>query len=251
MSRNFILREKFSDGKKKFAPLIDPDKFSLSEIRGIAKTSEKAGVDFLFYGGSLVMENNHRKYISVLKEYCSAPVILFPGNQLILPQDADGLLLLSLISGRNAEMLIGRHVVAAPFLKTCRFEILPTGYMLIENGHSTAVSYMSSTTPIPADQDDIAMCTAAAGEFLGLQLIYMDAGSGAENPVGLKMIKKVKQNITIPLIIGGGIRSAKQAKEAAYAGADVVVVGNAIEKNPSLIHKLCDAVHSLNKKSKV
>ena len=157
MSRNSVLRERFSDGKKKFAPLIDPDKFSLSEIRGIAKSSEKAGVDFMFYGGSLVMENNHRKYISVLKEYCSAPVILFPGNQFMIPEDVDGLLLLSLISGRNAEMLIGRHVVAAPFLKTCRFEILPTGYILIENGHPTAVSYMSNTTPIPAGQDDIAM----------------------------------------------------------------------------------------------
>jgi putative glycerol-1-phosphate prenyltransferase len=247
MSRNSVLRKRFSDGKKKFAILIDPDKYTLGEIRRIAESSEKSGVDFMFYGGSLVMENNHRKYISVLKEYCSAPVILFPGNQLMLPEDADGLLLLSLISGRNAEMLIGRHVVAAPFLKNCRFEILPTGYMLIENGHPTAVSYMSSTTPIPAGQDDIAMCTAIAGELLGLQLIYMDAGSGAENPVRLPMIKKVRQNITIPLIIGGGIHTAKQAKDAAAAGADVVVVGNAIEENPSLINELCKAVHSLNK----
>ncbi|MGA2824237.1 MAG: geranylgeranylglyceryl/heptaprenylglyceryl phosphate synthase [Bacteroidales bacterium] len=248
MSRNFVLRERFADGKKKFTVLIDPDKFALSEIRTIARSSEKAGVDFLFYGGSFVMENNHRKYITVLKEYCSAPVILFPGNQFMIAEDADGLLLLSLISGRNAEMLIGRHVVAAPFLKTCRFEILPTGYLLIENGKPTAVSYMSSTTPIPAGHDDIAMCTAVAGELLGLQLIYMDAGSGAENPVRLSMIKKVRQNITIPLIIGGGIRTGKQAKDAANAGADVVVVGNAIEKKHSLIHELCDAVHSLNKK---
>jgi putative glycerol-1-phosphate prenyltransferase len=248
MTRNSVLRKRFSDGKKKFAFLIDPDKFSLSEIRGIAEYSEKAGVDFLFYGGSLVMEHNHPKYISVLKKYCSAPVILFPGNQLMIPEEADGLLLLSLISGRNAEMLIGKHVVAAPFLKTCRFEILPTGYMLIENGHPTAVSYMSCTTPIPAGQDDIAMCTAIAGELLGLQIIYMDAGSGAKNPVRLPMIKKVRQNITIPLIIGGGIRNAKQAKDAAIAGADVVVVGNAIENNPSLVQELCDAVHSLNKK---
>ena len=247
MSRSTVLRKRFSDGKKKFACLIDPDKFPLLEIRVIAETSEKAGVDFLFYGGSLVMEYNHARYISVLKKYCSAPVILFPGNQLMIPGEADGLLLLSLISGRNAELLIGKHVVAAPFLKTCRFEILPTGYMLIENGHPTAVSYMSSTIPIPAGQNDIAMCTAVAGELLGLQLIYMDAGSGAENPVGLSMIKKVRQNISIPLIIGGGIRTAKQAKDAASAGADVVVVGNALEKNHFRIHELCDAVHSLNK----
>jgi putative glycerol-1-phosphate prenyltransferase len=246
MSRNAALRKRFNDGKKKFAPLVDPDKFSPGEIRRIAESAEKAGVDFLFYGGSLVMKKDHRKYINLLKKYCSAPVILFPGNQLMIPEEVDGLLLLSLISGRNAEMLIGKHVVAAPFLKTCRFEIFPTGYMLIENGHPTAVSYMSGTTPIPAYQDDIAMCTAVAGELLGLQLIYMDAGSGAENPVRLSMIKKVRQNIDVPLIIGGGIRTAKSAKEAAGAGADVIVVGNAIEKNLSLIPELCDAVHSLN-----
>jgi len=248
MLRNSVLLEKFSDGNKKFAQLIDPDKFAVSEIRAIAESSEKAGVDFIFYGGSLVKENNHSVYISTLKEYCSAPVILFPGNQLMIAGDADGLLLLSLISGRNAEMLIGKHVLAAPFLKTCSFEILPTGYMLIENGHSTAVSYMSGTTPIPAGQDDIAMCTAVAGELLGLQLIYMDAGSGADQPVSPSMIKKVRENIGVPLIIGGGIHTAVQAREAATSGADVVVVGNAIEKNPSLVFELCAAVHSLNKK---
>jgi putative glycerol-1-phosphate prenyltransferase len=246
MSKNAIIRERFSDGKKKFAILIDPDKFTLNEIKTIAESSEKARVDFLFYGGSLVMETEHQKLITILKKYCSAPVILFPGNQLMIPVNADGLLLLSLISGRNAEMLIGKHVIAAPFLKTCNFDILPTGYMLIENGHHTAVSYMSNTNPIPAEQDDIALCTAIAGELLGLQLIYMDAGSGAENPVRPLMIKKVKQNITIPLIIGGGICTARHAEDAAKAGADVVVVGNAIEKKPSLIRELCDAVHSLN-----
>jgi putative glycerol-1-phosphate prenyltransferase len=246
MSKNSVIRERFSDGKKKFATLIDPDKFTLSGIKAIVELSEKAGVDFLFYGGSLVMETEHQKFIDTLKKYCSAPVILFPGNQLMIPANADGLLLLSLISGRNAEMLIGKHVIAAPFLKTCSFEILPTGYMLIENGHHTAVSYMSNTEPIPAEQDDIAMCTAIAGELLGLQLIYMDAGSGAENPVRPLMIKKVKQNITIPLIVGGGICTAIQAKEAATAGADVVVVGNAIEKKPSLIIELCKTIHSLN-----
>lgn len=247
MVKNSVLRGKFADGKKKFAPLIDPDKFTLSELKVIAKSSEKAGVDFLFYGGSLVMETDHTRFMTVLKEHCSAPVILFPGNQLMIPKEAEGLLLLSLISGRNAELLIGKHVLAAPFLKTCSFEILPTGYMLIENGHGTAVSYMSNTTPIPASQDDIAVCTAFAGELLGLHLIYMDAGSGAENPVSLQMIRKVRQNISIPLIIGGGISTGEQAKDIASAGADVVVVGNAIEKKPSLISELCNAVHSQNR----
>jgi putative glycerol-1-phosphate prenyltransferase len=246
MSKNSVLKETFSDGKKKFALLIDPDKYSLAEIPGIAESAEQAGADFLFYGGSLVIENNHREYIKALKDKCTAPVILFPGNQLMIAEDADGLLLLSLISGRNAEMLIGRHVLAAPLLKSLTFEILPTGYILIENGHPTAVTYMSQTTPIPSGQDDIAMCTAIAGELLGLQLIYMDAGSGADNPVSVSMIRKVRQNISVPLIVGGGIRTANQAREAAVAGADVIVVGNAIEKNPSLIRELCESVHSLN-----
>lgn len=246
MSANSLLKEKFNNGKKKFAPLIDPDKFTVSELISVAESSQKAGVDFLFYGGSLVLKTDHRKIITLLKEHCDAPVILFPGNQLILPENADGLLLLSLISGRNAELLIGKHVLAAPYLKISGLEILPTGYILIENGHNTAVSYMSNTSPIPADQNDIAMCTAVAGELLGLQLIYMDAGSGAENPVRIPMIQKVRQNISVPLIIGGGIRNAEQAMNAANAGADVIVVGNAIEKQPSIINRLAEAIHSLN-----
>jgi phosphoglycerol geranylgeranyltransferase len=247
MPKNQKLLNLLSDGKKKFAPLIDPDKFNLRGIGKIARAAQSAGVDFIFYGGSIVQESNHAKYISVLKENCSAPVILFPGSQLMIPKEADGILLLSLISGRNAEMLIGRHVAAAPFLKSSRLEILPTGYILIENGHSTAVSYMSNTTPIPAGQDDIAMSTALAGEFLGLRIIYLDAGSGAPKPVRIPMIRKVRENISVPLIIGGGIKTARQARDAARAGADLVIVGNAIEKNPSLIGELCNAVHSLNK----
>jgi phosphoglycerol geranylgeranyltransferase len=246
MSKNSVLQNTFSDGKKKFAVLIDPDKFTPDGLRIMAESAEQAGADFLFYGGSLVVGSNHRENIALLKKYCTAPVILFPGNQFMIAEEADGLLLLSLISGRNAEMLIGKHVVAAPILKALTLEILPTGYMLIENSHATAVSYMSNTTPIPAGQDEIAMCTAVAGELLGLRLIYMDAGSGAENPVRLSMIEKVRKNTGIPLIIGGGIRTAEQAKDAATAGADVVVVGNAIEKNPNLIHELSTAVHSVN-----
>jgi phosphoglycerol geranylgeranyltransferase len=241
-----LLLKRFSDGGKKFAPLIDPDKYSITEIREIARLSQEAGVDFIFYGGSLVMNNHHTKYISVLKEVCTAPVILFPGSPFMIPKEADGLLLLSLISGRNAEMLIGKHVAAAPYLKTCTFEILPTGYLLIESGRPTAVSYMSNTTPIPSGQNDIAACTAMAGELLGLKLIYLDAGSGAGNPVPAAMIQKVRENISVPLIIGGGICSPSQAKEAASAGADLVVVGNAIENDPSLIRLMCNAVHAFN-----
>jgi phosphoglycerol geranylgeranyltransferase len=245
MKKKPMIYEQFCNSKKKFAVLIDPDKFDLNGIKKIAKLSEKEGVDFLFYGGSLVIENDHQKYINVLKENCSAPVILFPGNQFMIVKQADALLLLSLISGRNAEMLIGKHVVAAPLLKTCTFEIIPTGYMLIENGKPTAVSYMSNTTPIPPSQNDIAVCTAVAGELLGLKIIYMDAGSGANNPVNQSMIKKVKENTHIPLVVGGGIKTVLQANEAAMAGADVIVVGNAIEKNPALISEICISLHAI------
>ena len=240
-----ILKTIFN-GKKKFACLIDPDKYSLRSIERVAKLAGDAGVNFIFYGGSLVLEDNHKKFISILKRHCPAPVILFPGNLLQINDEADGLLLLSLISGRNPEMLIGRHVIAAPFLKASHLEILPTGYMLIESGYPTAVSYMSNTQPIPADKDELAICTAIAGEMLGLQLIYMDAGSGAENPVRLQMITKVKHNISVPLILGGGIRTPGYAKKASQAGADLIVVGNAIEKEPELITEMCKAVHSLN-----
>lgn len=239
------LTGKIRNGQKCFAVLVDPDKYSASGIKNLAIVAEKTGVDFIFYGGSLLIKDNHRKYLALLKEKCSVPLVLFPGSHMQLSGEADGILLLSLISGRNPDMLIGKHVVAAPFLKASRLEILPTGYMLIESGRSTAVSYMSSTTPIPADKDDIAVCTAMAGEMLGLKLIYMDAGSGASKPVSINMIKKVKQHISIPLIVGGGIRNALQAKEMCLAGADVIVVGNAIEKDISLIKDIAASVQKI------
>jgi len=180
-------------------------------------------VDFIFYGGSLLTEGNHEKFISVLKDHCSIPVILFPGNYLQINKKADGILLLSLISGRNPEMLIGKHVIAAPYLKASNLEIIPTGYMLIESGRSTTVSYISNTTPIPRIRKDIAVCTAMAGEMLGLKVIYMDAGSGALNPVSLSMIRQVRKNINLPLIIGGGIKTSGQAAAISAAGADLVV----------------------------
>ena len=156
----------------------------------------------------------------------------------------DGFLLLSLISGRNAEMLIGRHVISAPYLKLYGNEIIPTGYMLVDGGKQTSVSYMSNTTPIPHDKDDIAMCTALAGEMLGLKVIYLDAGSGAVNPVSPDMISKVKQTIEIPLIVGGGINTPEKAAAAAKAGADIIVVGNALEKSNDKLQEFADAVHN-------
>jgi putative glycerol-1-phosphate prenyltransferase len=178
-----------------------------------------------------------------MKSKSNIPAILFPGNSFQLSYKADAILFLSLISGRNAELLIGNHVISAPFLKVSPLEIIPTGYMLIEGGVMTSVQYMSNTNPIPNTKPDIAMCTAMAGEMLGLKQIYMDAGSGAQKPVSAEMITAVSSTISIPLIVGGGIKSPEQASINVAAGADVIVVGNAIEKDPSLIKEISAAIH--------
>ena len=237
--------DKLSDtSRKKFVVLIDPDKPTDEQIIEIVEKSKKVGVDFFFVGGSLLLTDSLDNCIKLIKKHCDIPVLIFPGDSLQISKWCDGFLLLSLISGRNSEMLIGRHVVAAPYLKLYGNEIIPTGYMLIDGGCQTSVSYMSNTTPIPHDKDDIAMCTALAGEMLGLKVIYMDAGSGAINPISNEMIYKVKNTISIPLIVGGGIRTPEKAAEMARAGADVIVVGNALEKGIEKLREFADAVHN-------
>ncbi|MBR5604450.1 MAG: geranylgeranylglyceryl/heptaprenylglyceryl phosphate synthase [Bacteroidales bacterium] len=230
--------------KKKFVVLIDPDKPTDEQIVEIVEKSVKVGVDFFFVGGSLLTTDSLDNCIKLIKKHCDIPVLIFPGNSLQISKWCDGFLLLSLISGRNAEMLIGRHVISAPYLKLYGNEIIPTGYMLIDGGKQTSVSYMSNTTPIPHDKDDIAMCTAIAGEMLGLKIIYMDAGSGALEPISADMIAKVKKTIEIPLIVGGGINTPEKAANAAKAGADIIVVGNALEKSIDKLQEFADAVHN-------
>jgi phosphoglycerol geranylgeranyltransferase len=230
--------------RKLFTVLVDPDKTRIPELEALARASADAGVDYFFVGGSLLTNNSLELCIKVLKANCAAPVIIFPGNSLQMSNKADAILFLSLISGRNAEMLIGRHVISAPYLKMSGLEIIPVGYMLIESGRPTAVTYMSNSVPIPADKVDIAACTALAGEMLGLQTIFMDAGSGAERSVSIDMIQATRGMISCPLIVGGGIRDAETASLACTAGADIIVVGNAIEKNPDLIYELGAAIHS-------
>lgn len=246
MKPNSSLYKKFADGKKKFVPLVDPDSYTSAGIKKVAIFSEKAGVAFIFFGGSLMTRNKSGEFLRILKENCSVPIILFPGNQYQILPEADGILLLSLISGRNPEMLIGKHVIAAPVLKNSGLDILPTGYILVDGGKPTAVSYMSNSTPIPYDKDDIACSTALAGEMLGLRLIYLDCGSGALHPASSSMIQQIMKAISLPLIIGGGIKSVKQAEIIWRAGADVVVVGNAIEENPSLILKISEHLKKYN-----
>ena len=232
--------------EKKFAVLIDPDKLRLGSINKILDLAVAAKVDYFLIGGSLVVNNMLDECLVAIKKACNIPMILFPGNSFQLSYRADGILFLSLISGRNADLLIGNHVLAAPYLKLSPLEVLPTGYMLVDGGRPTTVAYISNTTPIPAMKDDIALCTAIAGEMLGLKLMFMDAGSGAKNPVSESMIDAVSSAISIPLIVGGGITTAEKAYANVKAGADVVVVGNAIEKDPQLLIEISDAIHSMN-----
>ena len=236
------INQRMLQGRKQLAVLIDPDKSDNKTLEEIAARSSEAGVDYFFVGGSLLINNRMDDCIKILKQAGNIPVILFPGNTLQMSNKADAILFLSLISGRNAEMLIGRHVIAAPYLKLSNLEVIPTGYMLIESGRPTAVSYMSNSDPIPSDKNDIAICTAMAGEMLGLKLIFMDAGSGALNAVSESMISQVKQSLSIPLLVGGGIRTPEKAAVSANAGADLLIIGNATEQNPSLIAEMCSAI---------
>ncbi len=239
---NSLVKAK-QEGKKKFVVLIDPDKVRLGNMDKVLQNAVDAGVDYFFIGGSLIVNNMLDHCLEQIKEQCHIPMILFPGNSLQLSWKADAILFLSLISGRNPDLLIGSHVIAAPYLKVSPLEVLPTGYMLIDGGASTSVLYMSNTRPIPSNKEDIAVCTAMAGEMLGLRLLYMDAGSGAPNPIPANIIESVSGAIEIPLIVGGGIRSPEKAWENARAGADVIVVGTAIEKEPALLIEMADAVH--------
>lgn len=240
------LVEKKKAGKKSFAVLVDPDKVTASSLNGIISLAIEAKVDYFFVGGSLVISDHLDECIRQIKNSCNIPVLLFPGSPSQISKQADALLYLSLISGRNADMLIGQHVVSAPFVKRSGLEIISTGYMVIDGAAATTVSYISNATPIPADKEDIALCTALAGEMLGMKLIYMDSGSGAKKAISEEMIGIVANNIEVPLIIGGGIRDAEKAYRNCKAGADVIVVGNAIEKNAALISEMAAAIHQVH-----
>jgi phosphoglycerol geranylgeranyltransferase len=233
------------EGRKSFAVLLDPDKCDSSHTFKIIETAEKAGVDYFFAGGSLMVTNRLDVMIHQIKSNTDIPVILFPGSPAQISSYADALLYLSLISGRNAELLIGQHVISAPSVRQSNLEVISTGYMVIEGGASTTVSYISNAAPIPSDKTEIAVCTAMAGEMLGLKLIYLDAGSGAKVPITETMISGVAANISIPLIVGGGIRNPEKAYINCKAGADIIVVGNAIEKDSGLIKEMAAAVHSV------
>jgi putative glycerol-1-phosphate prenyltransferase len=236
----------FLKPQKQLAVLIDPDKLSPKQLETTAQNAQKAKVDFLFVGGSLMTSDTLFHCVKTLKENSDIPVVLFPGNTYQIARNADAMLFLSLISSRNPDMLIGMHVLAAPYIKLSGLETIPTGYMLIDSGKPTAVTYMSHSFPIPSDKKDIAACTAMAGEMLGLKTIFMDAGSGAGRTIPEEMISFVKQSIDIPVIIGGGIKTKEKLRKVLEAGADVVVVGNRFEEDPDLIFEFAEVVHDFN-----
>ena len=227
--------------RKQLALLIDPDKAEGKALEQLCKAATLAEVDFLFVGGSLLTNGSIHACLKTIKSSCNIPAIIFPGSTMQIDEQADAILFLSLLSGRNAELLIGKHVVAAPVIKEKKLESISTGYLLIDSGNVTTVQYISDTKPIPADKADIAACTALAGEMLGMKLIFLEGGSGALNPVSETMIEKVAQTISIPLIVGGGIRTAEKAMQNYRAGADVIVIGNTIENNPSILQEMAAA----------
>lgn len=230
--------------KKKFAVLIDPDKAMPESLLQTVEWSVKSGVDYFFIGGSLLMNDTISECTDVIKSCSEIPVIIFPGSPSQIHSNADAILLLSLISGRNADLLIGQHVTAANALRESRLEVVSAGYMLVDGGQFTTVSYISGTLPIPRHKSDIAVATAMAGEMLGLKLIYLEAGSGAMESVSTEMVKAVSGAIDIPLIVGGGIRTPEQASALCCAGADMLVVGTAAEQDPSIIASISHAIHS-------
>ena len=235
LDKIFQLKE---NGQKALSVLIDPDSLSKEILVEQIQLAKRNRVDFLFVGGSMITDDCLDETLEYSKSNCTIPTILFPGSLYQINKKADAILFLSLISGRNPELLIGKHVLAAPILKKSGIEVLPTGYMLIDGGQPTTVSYVSNSLPIPNNKPKIAAATALAGEMLGLKLNFLDAGSGAEKRVPSSMIEATAKLSSNPIIVGGGITHPSEAKAAWDAGATIVVVGNAIESNPNLIQEI-------------
>jgi putative glycerol-1-phosphate prenyltransferase len=238
--------EKLSDrSQKRFALLVDPDKYDDDSLNNLIGFINQSPPDILLVGGSILFSPIDLT-ITSLKLGTQLPVFLFPGNVMQLSDRADGILFLSLLSGRNPEFLIGNHVLAAPHLDRSGIEVIPTGYMLIENGRSTSVEYMSHTRPIPAAKPEMAVATAMAGEMLGMKTIYLEAGSGAAHTVSLEMISAIRRKISLPLIVGGGINSVEKAEEVYQAGADMIVVGTCFESQPGMVKDFSELRDQLN-----
>ena len=212
--------------------LLDPDRFRTQDWEPLLPDLDRGPVQGFLVGGSLQTTTAYQDTLDWLAEFVNLPVVLFPGSMLQVSPKADALLLLSLISGRNPEYLIGQHVQAAVSLRNAGLTLLPTGYMLVDGGKATTAHYITQTQPIPADKPDIAAVTALAGSQLGLKVLYLDCGSGALHPVPTAMVEAVRQVVDGPLVVGGGVRTPQQALALRQAGADWVVMGSVFEENP-------------------
>lgn len=240
-----IENAKFSN-RKLFTILIDTDKIAQNDLHNLLKISNENNVDFFFVGGSLITDDSFHQKLVYIKKHSKIPLLIFPGGAEQISKNADAFLLLSLLSGRNPDLLIGQHVRSAFQLKLSGLEIVSTAYLLIDGGKPTSVSYMSNTQAIPRDKAQIAVATALAAEQLGFKLCYLEAGSGAENAVPNEMITEVKASCSLPIIVGGGIRSAQMVHEKYEAGADMVVVGTSIENDQSLIAEMSQVKNRFN-----
>lgn len=226
--------------------LIDPDHISGGKLINFVRHCEKSGVDGFLVGGSLMMSNILDDVLHTISSVSSLPAILFPGNVSQVSNKADAILFISLISGRNAEHLIGTHVIAAPIINRINLEPISTGYMLIESGKQTTAEYMSGSSPIPRNKPEIATATALAAEYLGMKFVYLEGGSGADKSVPNEMIKMVSSSVSIPIIVGGGIRDSETAREKVKNGASIVVTGNFFEDDTNwhLVKEFANAIHS-------
>jgi phosphoglycerol geranylgeranyltransferase len=227
--------EKLKKGRACYWVLLDPDDFSVRQGADIAKQAQACGVDGLLIGGSLMNTNNFNAFVKIIKTNVSIPVILFPGDATQLSPYADALLFISLISGRNPVNLIGEHVKAAPLIREMGIEPVSTAYMLVESGAVTSVEFMSNTRPLPRNKPMIAAAHALAAQYMGMSMIYLEAGSGAPNPVPDAMIKQVRSCVDIPIIVGGGIRDASTATDKIAAGADIIVTGNLLRSDNGIV----------------
>lgn len=233
-----------------FLVLLDPDRMSLPEIVDLAKKSEEGGADGFLVGSSLLLSTRFDEAVREIKANVKVPVVIFPGNANQVSRHADAILFLSLISGRNAHLLIGEQVKAAPAIKEFGLEPIPTGYLLIESGGTTSVQFMSDTQPLPRNKPDIAKAHALAAQYLGMKLVFLEAGSGAENPVPDNIVREVKEFVSIPIIVGGGVKDPDVAYAKVKNGASFVVIGNFLEEDDSLIKEFAEAIH-INEKAKV
>ena len=227
--------QNFEKGEKNIAALLDPDTEDISNLNEKLKLFERSNIDYVFVGGSTSGKNDFNEFTEEVKNNTKLPVIIFPGSSSQISSHADAMLFLSLVSGKNPQYLIGEHINAAPILKKTNLEVIPTGYILVDGGNTTTVEFISGTKPVPQDKPDIAKKIAYAAELLGMRLIYMDCGSGAMKSINNTLIEEVKNYINIPLIVGGGIRTTEEIWEKHRAGADIVVIGSALEDEPELL----------------